>query len=377
MRRRSKPMDRRKLRHWLKDLIRWGVIIPVAALLIYGSSEAALWGVRATSAGGAGSNLDASAGYRPWAVDVLQPLASQVAQVAQSVSSQALGLFGQAPGPQPGPTLTPTSTATPRAYRRNFFVTSTPTPTGEATTVAVSPPNPGGPGGGPVASTSTPRPTATPVPSATPSLPTRTPAATPVPSGTPALGMAISGRIRSSVGGVAGVTVWLSNGASATTGGSGDYRFDGLLPGVYIVQPAMDGCTFSPGSRTITLATGDSGGNDFSARCGAQATATPVPNTGPTPTRTPLPSSTPLPTYTYTPQPTSTPQPSNTPEPTSTPLPTNTPEPTSTPLPTNTPTPTDTPEPTSTPLATDTPAPTSTPLPSDTPLPDGAATANP
>ncbi len=66
---------------------------------------------------------------------------------------------------------------------------------------------------------------------------------------------------------VAGVTVSLSGAGSATTttDGSGAYSFADLANGSYIVTPSVAGCTFEPASLTVTLASADVGGQNFTA----------------------------------------------------------------------------------------------------------------
>jgi hypothetical protein len=62
------------------------------------------------------------------------------------------------------------------------------------------------------------------------------------------------------------VTVSLSGAATAqtTTSASGTYSFTGLAAGSYLVTPTKTGYSFSPASRSVTLAA-DSAGNDFAA----------------------------------------------------------------------------------------------------------------
>ena len=78
---------------------------------------------------------------------------------------------------------------------------------------------------------------------------------------------AISGRITRSGADLSGVTVHLTGTAtaSATTDGSGDYTFTGLVSGSYTVTPALTGYTFSPPYRSVSLSGGDMSGQDFTA----------------------------------------------------------------------------------------------------------------
>jgi hypothetical protein len=269
------------------------------------------------------------------------------------------------------PLVIPTATTLP---------TRTPTETDDPPTATGLPP------------TRTPRPTRT--ETAVPPTPTSIPptATDPPPTATePASGLAISGRVRDQQGDpLGGVTVSV-NGGSDVTGNNGRYRITGLSAGLYVVTAHLGGCTMNPASHTVVLVLFNSANNNFTASCQANATDTPLP---PTATRTAAP-----PTATWTPVPptvTSTPNPptaTNTwtaipPTATWTPVPptaTWTPVPptnTWTPVPpTNTwtlvpPTaaPTDTPQPpteTATPVP---PPPTDTPVPpTDTPTPEPPA----
>lgn len=83
---------------------------------------------------------------------------------------------------------------------------------------------------------------------------------------------AISGTVTQSGSPLSGVTVTLSGSGSgsATTGAAGTWSFAGLADGAYTVTPSRSGFTFTPTSRSVTLAGVDSTGNDFAA------TATPA-----------------------------------------------------------------------------------------------------
>jgi hypothetical protein len=66
-------------------------------------------------------------------------------------------------------------------------------------------------------------------------------------------GYTISGQITTSTGGLSGVSVSLSNGATTTTDSSGNYSFSGLAAGgTYTVTPSRSGYQFTPPSRTFT-----------------------------------------------------------------------------------------------------------------------------
>ncbi len=75
--------------------------------------------------------------------------------------------------------------------------------------------------------------------------------------------------ISGAVGGAAtaGVTITLAGGASrtTTTGAGGAYAFTGLAAGAYTLTPSLSGHTFTPASRSVTLAAADLGGQDFTA----------------------------------------------------------------------------------------------------------------
>lgn len=72
--------------------------------------------------------------------------------------------------------------------------------------------------------------------------------------------------ISGTVTGATGVTMTLSGSGTgtATTDGSGNYSFSGLSNGgTYTVTPSGMGCTFSPSSRSVTISSADSTGNNF------------------------------------------------------------------------------------------------------------------
>ncbi|MCX5748756.1 MAG: carboxypeptidase regulatory-like domain-containing protein [Candidatus Saganbacteria bacterium] len=81
--------------------------------------------------------------------------------------------------------------------------------------------------------------------------------ATPVPAGPHSLSGTVSG--------VSPVTVNLSGTSSGatTTSSSGYYSFTGLDDGYYIVRPSKTGYSFTPYSRTVTVASADATGINF------------------------------------------------------------------------------------------------------------------
>ena len=179
---------------------------------------------------------------------------------------------------------------------------------------------------------------------------TRTPTAPPTASPT-ATGPQVShvfGRVQNQGGGGArGITVFISAGASDSTGSLGWFEFFNVPYGTYTIFPSAPGCTFDPPLRQVTVDSPNTGGNNFTADCEPPASATPIP-----PTATPIP-----PTATDIP-PTATDIPPTPTDTTAPPTATDIP-PTATDLP---PTPTEVP-----PTATDTPAP-----PTDTEIPPTA-----
>ena len=77
----------------------------------------------------------------------------------------------------------------------------------------------------------------------------------------------LSGNVSLSGGGaLQGVTVTLGgdNSGTTTTDGSGNYSFT-TANGSYTVTPSMTNYTFTPSSRTVTVNSADSAGNDFAA----------------------------------------------------------------------------------------------------------------
>lgn len=77
----------------------------------------------------------------------------------------------------------------------------------------------------------------------------------------------ISGRVTLNGLGLGGVTVTLTVAGSATrtTAADGTYTFTGLVDGNYTLTPSLTGYTFTPTSRTVTLAGVNVPGQDFSA----------------------------------------------------------------------------------------------------------------
>jgi len=77
----------------------------------------------------------------------------------------------------------------------------------------------------------------------------------------------ISGRVTSDGSGLAGVTMTLSGDASrtTTTDANGNYSFNNLLPGSYIITPSKPGYTFSPTGRSVTISNANISGQDFTA----------------------------------------------------------------------------------------------------------------
>jgi len=70
----------------------------------------------------------------------------------------------------------------------------------------------------------------------------------------------VSGRIANSAGvGIVGATVMRSGTGTttATSNGAGYYTFNGVPNGTYTVTPSMSGTTFSPASRSVTVADGN------------------------------------------------------------------------------------------------------------------------
>jgi hypothetical protein len=99
--------------------------------------------------------------------------------------------------------------------------------------------------------------------------------------GATALPFVISGN----VSGAPAVDLFLTGTATATTttGSTGDYLLPGLSDGSYVVTPYKDSeYTFLPVSRTVTIAGGDQGGQDFTAIDAAWANW-PIPAAAPAP----------------------------------------------------------------------------------------------
>ncbi|MDE2751919.1 MAG: carboxypeptidase regulatory-like domain-containing protein, partial [Gemmatimonadota bacterium] len=78
-------------------------------------------------------------------------------------------------------------------------------------------------------------------------------------------GSAIFGRVLIEDEGLDGVTVGLSNGASATTSGGGNYRFDSVGVGTYTVTISgySDDFSFDDTSKTVTISAGQSAEVNF------------------------------------------------------------------------------------------------------------------
>jgi hypothetical protein len=68
--------------------------------------------------------------------------------------------------------------------------------------------------------------------------------------------------------GVFGVVINVTGGGSATTDGEGNYSVGSLTAGTYEVVPQKDGCNFSPESRTVSVAAGETASANFVAHCG-------------------------------------------------------------------------------------------------------------
>ena len=60
--------------------------------------------------------------------------------------------------------------------------------------------------------------------------------------------------------------------ASATTDAGGAFTVSGLAAGTYTVTPSKSGCTFSPASRSVTIASASVTGVTFTATCGSAVT---------------------------------------------------------------------------------------------------------
>jgi hypothetical protein len=73
----------------------------------------------------------------------------------------------------------------------------------------------------------------------------------------------ISGQVTDPVNGVAGAEV-RGGGMVTTTDSSGNYQLRDLLNGSYTVVPRNGAWTFSPSSRTVTISSANSSGNNFS-----------------------------------------------------------------------------------------------------------------
>jgi len=83
-------------------------------------------------------------------------------------------------------------------------------------------------------------------------------------------GYTISGKVTVTGVGLSGVTMTLSGGVSltTTTDSLGDYSFNNLGNGTYIITPSKEGYGFSPLSETVTISGANQGNIDFSATLG-------------------------------------------------------------------------------------------------------------
>ena len=77
----------------------------------------------------------------------------------------------------------------------------------------------------------------------------------------------ISGRVTLNGAGLAGVTVALTGSAPATTDAGGNYTFSNLQNGNYTVTPTLNGYSFSPTSRSVTVNSANVASQDFTATC--------------------------------------------------------------------------------------------------------------
>jgi len=75
----------------------------------------------------------------------------------------------------------------------------------------------------------------------------------------------VSGRITDGTNPVVGVTVYASNGVSASSDANGDYTLSGFAAGTFAVMPVSSGYTFSPTSRSVSpsASTPNVSGQDF------------------------------------------------------------------------------------------------------------------
>ena len=81
----------------------------------------------------------------------------------------------------------------------------------------------------------------------------------------------VSGRITDGVSGVSGVTIYASNGISTTSDASGNYTLSGFSNGSYTIMPALSGYTFTPAYRSVTIASANVSGQDFTRSGGGGA----------------------------------------------------------------------------------------------------------
>ena len=78
----------------------------------------------------------------------------------------------------------------------------------------------------------------------------------------------ILGKVTENSLGLGSVTITLSGASSATTttASDGSYSFSSLSDGGYTITPSLNGYTFTPANRSVTIAGADAAGQDFSAK---------------------------------------------------------------------------------------------------------------
>jgi hypothetical protein len=100
-------------------------------------------------------------------------------------------------------------------------------------------------------------------------------------------GFAISGQVTDPINGAAGIEV-RGGGMLATTDSSGNYQLINFPNGSYTITPRNPGWTFSPSSRSVTINSANSTGNNFSRVASYSITGTisnvPAGNQSPAPT---------------------------------------------------------------------------------------------
>lgn len=77
----------------------------------------------------------------------------------------------------------------------------------------------------------------------------------------------ISGTVTQNAVGLGGVTISVGS-VSTTTLGNGTYTLSGLAPGNYTITPSLNGFTFSPTSRPVTIVNANLSGQNFTATSG-------------------------------------------------------------------------------------------------------------